>query len=152
MSATLRIGDFTDNTVLFPTPPPVIHIGARQHPVAIHFNRRTVQDYVTEAVKKTSKIHTRLPPGGILVFLTGQQEVQTVCRKLEQRYGAAAVSRRTAAAVARAAPAVSARVADVEATAAADAALDAALRRASLTTFCAPHTAWLVRACGSDTL
>lgn len=115
MSATLRIGDFTDNTVLFPTPPPVIHIGARQHPVAIHFNRRTVQDYVTEAVKKTSKIHTRLPPGGILVFLTGQQEVQTVCRKLEQRYGAAAVSRRTAAAVARAAPAVSARVADVEA-------------------------------------
>lgn len=88
MSATLRVGDFTRNTALFSTPPPVIHIGARQHPVTIHFNRRTQQDYVTEAIKKTSKIHTRLPPGGILVFMTGQQEVQTVCRKLAQRYSA----------------------------------------------------------------
>ena len=31
-----------------------------------------------------------------------------------------------------------------------DAALDTALRSASLTTFCAPHVAWLVRTCGSD--
>lgn len=33
-----------------------------------------------------------------------------------------------------------------------DAALDAALRGASLATFCAPHVAWLVHACGSDRL
>ena len=33
-----------------------------------------------------------------------------------------------------------------------DAALDAALRGASLATFCAPHVAWLVHTCGSDRL
>ena len=99
MSATLRVNDFTKNSMLFSTPPPVVHIGARQHPVTIHFNRRTVQDYVTEAIKKTSKIHTRLPPGGILLFMTGQQEVQTVCRKLSQRYGADALSKYTIEAV-----------------------------------------------------
>lgn len=94
MSATMRVGDFTQHTVLFPSPPPVIHIGARQHPVTVHFNRRTVQDYITEAIKKASKIHTRLPAGGILIFVTGQQEVQTVCRKLAQRYGTDALAKR----------------------------------------------------------
>lgn len=113
MSATMRVGDFTKNTTLFPTPPPVVHIGARQHPVTIHFNRRTVQDYVTEAVKKASKIHTRLPHGGILIFMTGQQEVQTVCRKLRQKYGPQAASRLANAQPER--QPVSARVADTEA-------------------------------------
>jgi ATP-dependent RNA helicase DHX37/DHR1 len=87
MSATLRVSDFAENKTLFPSPPPVIHIGARQHPVTIHFNRRTVSDYVTEAIRKTTKIHTRLPPGGILVFLTGQNEIMSACRKLEAKFG-----------------------------------------------------------------
>ncbi|PPQ66256.1 hypothetical protein CVT24_007274 [Panaeolus cyanescens] len=87
MSATLRVSDFADNKNLFPTPPPVINVNARQHPVTIHFSRRTSSDYVTEAVKKTIKIHTRLPPGGILVFLTGQNEITGVCKKLEARFG-----------------------------------------------------------------
>lgn len=112
MSATMRVGDFTQNTVLFSTPPPVVQIDVRQHPVTIHFNRRTVQDYVTEAIKKTSKIHTRLPPGGILIFVTGQQEVQTVCRKLQQRYGPRALAAKAEAASYEA---VSARIANVEA-------------------------------------
>jgi ATP-dependent RNA helicase DHX37/DHR1 len=87
MSATLRVSDFTANPTLFPTPPPIIHIGARQHPVTTHFNRRTVGDYVTEAYKKVCKIHARLPPGGVLVFLTGQAEIQALCKKLEKKYG-----------------------------------------------------------------
>jgi ATP-dependent RNA helicase DHX37/DHR1 len=91
MSATLRVSDFAENKTLFSSPPPVIHISARQHPVTIHFNRRTVPDYVTEAIKKTSKIHTRLPPGGILVFLTGQNEITSVCRKLEAKFGQGAL-------------------------------------------------------------
>ncbi|KAK0464536.1 P-loop containing nucleoside triphosphate hydrolase protein [Desarmillaria tabescens] len=87
MSATLRVSDFAENKTLFPKSPPVINVAARQHPVTVHFNRRTVADYVTEAIKKTTKIHTRLPPGGILIFLTGQNEIQGVCRKLESRFG-----------------------------------------------------------------
>ncbi|KIO19381.1 hypothetical protein M407DRAFT_30988 [Tulasnella calospora MUT 4182] len=87
MSATLRVTDFTENTTLFSTPPPIITVEGRQHSVSIHYNRRTTHDYVNEAVKKASKIHARLPPGGILIFLTGQNEVHDVCRKLEKKYG-----------------------------------------------------------------
>ncbi|KAI5986162.1 P-loop containing nucleoside triphosphate hydrolase protein [Pisolithus albus] len=86
MSATLRVGDFAENRTLFATPPPVINVDARQYPVTIHFNRRTPSDYVNEAIKKTAKIHSRLPPGGILIFLTGQNEITGVCRKLEARF------------------------------------------------------------------
>ena len=91
MSATLRVSDFTSNSTLFLTPPPVINIAARQHPVTIHFSRRTTADYLTETVRKTVKIHTRLPPGGILIFLTGQNEITGVCRKLESRFGRSAI-------------------------------------------------------------
>jgi ATP-dependent RNA helicase DHX37/DHR1 len=91
MSATLRVSDFVENKALFPEPPPVISVAARQYPVSIHFNRRTVSDYVTESIRKTSKIHARLPPGGILIFLTGQNEIDTVCRKLNERFGARAL-------------------------------------------------------------
>jgi ATP-dependent RNA helicase DHX37/DHR1 len=96
MSATLRVSDFAENKTLFATPPPVINVEARQHPVTVHFNRRTPTDYVTEAIKKTAKIHARLPPGGILIFLTGQSEITGVCRKLEGKYGAKALRARRA--------------------------------------------------------
>ncbi|KIM43329.1 hypothetical protein M413DRAFT_444160 [Hebeloma cylindrosporum] len=92
MSATLRVSDFAENKTLFTTPPPVINVAARQHPVTIHFSRRTYPDYVTQAIKKTTKIHTRLPPGGILIFLTGQAEIAGVCRKLEAKFGRKAIS------------------------------------------------------------
>jgi ATP-dependent RNA helicase DHX37/DHR1 len=94
MSATLRITDFSENRILFPNPPPVINVPARQHPVTIHFSRRTASDYVTEAVKKASKIHARLPPGGILIFLTGQNEIIGVCRKLEAKFGQNALDKK----------------------------------------------------------
>ena len=93
MSATLRISDFASNTTLFATQPPVVHIPARQHPVTTHFARKTVSDYLGEAYKKVCKIHARLPPGGVLVFLTGQGEIQGLCRKLEARYGKSSLSK-----------------------------------------------------------
>ena len=91
MSATLRVSDFAENKTLFTTPPPVITVAARQHPVTIHFSRRTYPDYITETIRKASKIHTRLPPGGILIFLTGQNEITGVCRKLEAKFGRKAI-------------------------------------------------------------
>nr|XP_046243910.1 probable ATP-dependent RNA helicase DHX37 [Scatophagus argus] len=87
MSATLRVEDFTDNTKLFRTPPPVIKVDARQFPVTIHFNKRTpLDDYTGEIFHKTCKIHRMLPPGGILVFLTGQAEVHSLCRRLRKAF------------------------------------------------------------------
>ncbi|KAF9406321.1 putative ATP-dependent RNA helicase DHR1, partial [Podila epigama] len=55
--------------------------------VTMHFNKRTPEvDYVTEAYKKVSKIHSRLPEGGILVFLAGQAEIMTLVKKLRKKF------------------------------------------------------------------
>ncbi|XP_055695957.1 probable ATP-dependent RNA helicase kurz [Lutzomyia longipalpis] len=86
MSATLRVADFTENEKLFKTPPPVIKVEARQFPVTVHFNRVTESDYVKEAFRKAVKIHSKLPEGGILIFLTGQQEVHHLVKKLRQKF------------------------------------------------------------------
>src|SRR5438046_1956012 len=87
MSATMRVTDFTANSKLFPEIPPVINVDARQFPVTVHFNKKTtLSDYVDEAFKKVSKIHQRLPPGCILVFLTGQDEIRMLSNKLYERF------------------------------------------------------------------
>ena len=93
MSATLRVEDFTLNKSLFPCdsvfekPPPVLKVDGRQHKVVIHYNKRTPEmDYVSEAFKKVVKIHNKLPRGAVLVFLTGQQEVEVLVRKLRKRF------------------------------------------------------------------
>uniref|UniRef100_A0A4W4FEH1 Activating signal cointegrator 1 complex subunit 3 n=1 Tax=Electrophorus electricus TaxID=8005 RepID=A0A4W4FEH1_ELEEL len=87
MSATLRVEDFTENKRLFRIPPPVIKVEARQFPVTVHFNKRTpMEDYTGEAFRKTCKIHRMLPPGGILVFLTGQAEVHSTCWRLRKAF------------------------------------------------------------------
>ena len=53
MSATLRVEDFAANARLFPAPPPVIRVPARQYPVTIHFCRRTeLHDYAGAAFGK----------------------------------------------------------------------------------------------------
>jgi len=91
MSATLRVEDFT-NPVLFPSPPPVIKVEARQYPVTTHFARRTeLKNYLKEIYRKVCKIHRNLPDGGVLVFLTGKREVNSLCKKLD-RYVTAVAS------------------------------------------------------------
>lgn len=71
MSATLRVEEFVENNKLFKMKPPILTVESRQFPVTIHFNKRTSINYISDALKKAIKIHTRLPDGGILIFLTG---------------------------------------------------------------------------------
>ncbi|GAA98791.1 uncharacterized protein L969DRAFT_532109 [Mixia osmundae IAM 14324] len=96
MSATLRVEDFRSNATLFDTPPPIVEIKARQFAVTTHFSRRTKPDYLDEAFKKACRVHARLPMGGLLIFLTGQNEITTLCRRLESQYGRAAIADRRA--------------------------------------------------------
>lgn len=86
MSATLRVSDFSENPVLFDVPPPILKVEARQYPVSIHFNKKTDFNYLDEAFRKTCKIHQKLPPGGILIFLTGQNEITNVVKKLRKEF------------------------------------------------------------------
>ncbi|CAF3861619.1 unnamed protein product [Rotaria sordida] len=86
MSATMRIEEFINNKYLFKLKPKIINIDARQYPVTIHFNKQTPKNYINEAYKKICKIHRQLPSGGILIFVTGQQEVKTLCYQLKKKF------------------------------------------------------------------
>ncbi len=87
MSATLRIEDVAQNPKLFRSPPVVLEVEGRQHPVTVHFSRRTHHDYVEEAFRKISRGHRKLPPGGFLVFLTGQNEILQLSKRLKTQFG-----------------------------------------------------------------
>lgn len=86
MSATLRISDFTENKTLFDVPPPVVTAEGRQYTVTNHFARKTNHDYVEDLFKKITRGHKKLPPGGFLVFLTGQNEIQHLSKKLKEHF------------------------------------------------------------------
>lgn len=87
MSATMRVTDFKDNRTLFPITPQLINVEARRFPVTNHFARKTeLKEYVDEAFHKVRQIHKKLPPGGILVFLCTQQEIEDLCARLRQHY------------------------------------------------------------------
>ena len=83
MSANLRISDFLKNPNLFRRgPPPLLEAEGRQFPVTVHFARRTQRDYLEEAFQKVSQGHKKLPPGGMLVFLTSQNEITALAKRL----------------------------------------------------------------------
>lgn len=87
MSATLRVEDFQNNERLFPPSmarkPNCIKVATRQYPVTTYFSKVTKSDYCEAAFKKVKKIHETLPPGGILVFLTGKKEINYLCQRLK---------------------------------------------------------------------
>lgn len=87
MSATLRVSDFMQNPSLFRQgPPPLVQAEGRQYPVTVHFSKRTHRDYVEEAFRKVSRGHRKLPQGGMLVFLTGQNEIRYLSKRLKQAF------------------------------------------------------------------
>ncbi|KAF2855011.1 DEAH-box RNA helicase-like protein [Plenodomus tracheiphilus IPT5] len=87
MSATLRISDFTDNKQLFRNEsPPLIKAEGRQYTVTNHFARRTQRDYLEDMFRKVCRGHRKLPKGGMLVFLTGQNEISQLAKRLKQTF------------------------------------------------------------------
>jgi len=89
MSATLRTADLTQNKSLFRvSPPPIVQAEGRQYSVTTHFTRRTERDYLEETFKKVSRGHKKLPPGGMLVFLTGQNEINALAKRLKASFEA----------------------------------------------------------------
>ncbi|KAF1967393.1 P-loop containing nucleoside triphosphate hydrolase protein [Bimuria novae-zelandiae CBS 107.79] len=87
MSATLRISDFTENKRLFRHgPPPLLKAEGRQYEVTNHFARRTQRDYVEEMYRKVCRGHRKLPRGGMLVFLTGMNEITYLAKRLKQTF------------------------------------------------------------------
>ena len=78
MSATLdakRFQDYFDGA-------PLLRVPGRMHPVDIYYTSQPERDYVEAAIRTVIQIHHVEAPGDVLVFLTGQQEIETMCNRL----------------------------------------------------------------------
>lgn len=82
-SATLDAEKFSD----FFDSAPIFKIPGRRYPVDIHFTTAPEADYIDAAIVTVLQIHVTQPPGDgdILVFLTGQEEIETVDEILKHR-------------------------------------------------------------------
>uniref|UniRef100_A0A8C7Y606 RNA helicase n=1 Tax=Oryzias sinensis TaxID=183150 RepID=A0A8C7Y606_9TELE len=80
-SATLdteRFSSFFDDA-------PVFRIPGRRFPVDIFYTKAPEADYLDACVVSVLQIHVTQPPGDILVFLTGQEEIEACCELLQER-------------------------------------------------------------------
>ncbi|XBI65275.1 hypothetical protein VPH35_045162 [Triticum aestivum] len=64
---------------------PVFHIPGRTFPVNILYSKTPCEDYVEAAVKQAITIHITSGPGDILIFMTGQEEIETACYAFAER-------------------------------------------------------------------
>jgi len=63
---------------------PLLKVPGRTHPVETFFTAQAERNYVEAAVRTTLNIHKCEGPGDILVFLTGEQEIEQVCDELRE--------------------------------------------------------------------
>ncbi|CAK7268183.1 DEAH-box ATP-dependent RNA helicase prp22 [Sporothrix epigloea] len=64
---------------------PIFTIPGRTFPVEILYSREPESDYLDAALETVMQIHLTEPSGDILVFLTGQEEIDTSCEILFER-------------------------------------------------------------------
>uniref|UniRef100_A0A915K171 RNA helicase n=1 Tax=Romanomermis culicivorax TaxID=13658 RepID=A0A915K171_ROMCU len=64
---------------------PIFTIPGRTFPVEILYTREPESDYLDAALITVMQIHLTEPPGDVLVFLTGQEEIDTACEILYER-------------------------------------------------------------------
>jgi pre-mRNA-splicing factor ATP-dependent RNA helicase DHX38/PRP16 len=80
-SATLDAAKFSS----FFGSAPIFKIPGRTFPVDVLFSKTPQEDYVEAAVKQAITIHLGHPPGDILIFMTGQEEIEATCFALQER-------------------------------------------------------------------
>ncbi|KAI8895374.1 P-loop containing nucleoside triphosphate hydrolase protein [Globomyces pollinis-pini] len=61
---------------------PIMSVPGRTFPVEIYYTPEPEKDYVEAAIRTTLQIHACEDPGDILVFLTGEEEIEDACRKI----------------------------------------------------------------------
>ncbi|KAK9460683.1 helicase [Lipomyces oligophaga] len=64
---------------------PQFTIPGRTFPVDVLYSKSPCEDYVDAAVKQILTIHMQQGPGDILVFMTGQEDIETTCEVTAQR-------------------------------------------------------------------
>jgi len=78
MSATLDAEKFQE----YFEGAPLLRVPGRTHPVEIFYTPEPERDYVEAAVRTAAQIHACEAAGDILVFLTGELEIEDVCARL----------------------------------------------------------------------
>lgn len=77
-SATInaqKFSEFFDNAPIFTVP-------GRRFPVSIHYTQQPEANYIQAAVNTIFLVHSKKPKGDILVFLTGQEEIESLQESL----------------------------------------------------------------------
>ncbi|XP_029784521.1 ATP-dependent RNA helicase DHX33 isoform X1 [Suricata suricatta] len=77
MSATMDVDLFAQ----YFSGAPVLYLEGRQHPIQVFYTRQPQQDYLHAALVSVFQIHQEAPPSqDILVFLTGQEEIEAMSK------------------------------------------------------------------------
>lgn len=82
---TYQIIFYSDYIGIFSYSVPIYNIPGRTFPVNILYSKTPCEDYVEAAVKQAMTIHITSPPGDILIFMTGQDEIEASCYALTER-------------------------------------------------------------------
>ncbi|KAM7535766.1 hypothetical protein Aperf_G00000095043 [Anoplocephala perfoliata] len=64
---------------------PIFRIPGRRYPVDIYYTKAPEADYIEAAIVTVLQIHVTQPPGDILAFFTGQEEIETANEALLER-------------------------------------------------------------------
>jgi pre-mRNA-splicing factor ATP-dependent RNA helicase DHX15/PRP43 len=78
MSATLEAEKFQG----YFTGAPLVCVPGRTHPVEIFYTQEPERDYLEAAIRTCVQIHRCEPPGDVLLFLTGEEEIEDACSKI----------------------------------------------------------------------
>ncbi|KAJ8074805.1 hypothetical protein AAF712_003922 [Marasmius tenuissimus] len=79
-SATLNADKFSE----YFDDAPKFYVPGRTHPVDIHYTPQPEANYLHAAITTVFQIHTTQPKGDILVFLTGQEEIEACHENLQE--------------------------------------------------------------------
>lgn len=78
MSATLDAEKFQN----YFNDAPLLAVPGRTHPVEIYYTPEYQKDYLDSAIRTVLQIHATEGEGDVLVFLTGEEEIEDACRKI----------------------------------------------------------------------
>lgn len=61
----------------------ILYVQGRQHPVTIYHTAASQPDYVDSALRTFFQIHTDRPPGDVLIFLPGQEDIENLEKSIK---------------------------------------------------------------------
>lgn len=80
MSATLDAGKFQD----YFEGAPLLEVPGRTFPVEVYYTPEPERDYLEAVIRTVMQIHMCEGEGDILVFLTGQEEIEEACKRIKK--------------------------------------------------------------------